>query len=314
LKFNSFLPKSDEYYITENKQGGYYLIEGILASSLYVLDSNLNEIKTAFEIPKDYYNIEDDFTQPVGMQWKNDTTLTVFTTDGYQYRFQIGYYEITIINGECKSSEKDYYYYFSIKDPNELAAECNAVDRFRDYTFFTARTNVIFYSSNPRDTNATRIIKLDKNNSVIWDNVYDFNAWHWITSIDATKDGGCLAVGNEICFTCPKDRRNLYILKTDSIGYVEGAEIIDNITQNQVSYSDIYLYPNPGSTAINLQLPAGSGNAELCMFNISGKKIMTKQVAVGLNTFSTQDFLPGIYFYTVTCNGKVLSKGKWIKE
>jgi hypothetical protein len=106
----------------------------------------------------------------------------------------------------------------------------------------------------------------------------------------------------------------LYILKTDSIGYVEGAEIIDNITQNQVSYSDIYLYPNPGSTAINLQLPAGSGNAELCMFNISGKKIMTKQVAVGLNTFSTQDFLPGIYFYTVTCNGKVLSKGKWIKE
>ena len=312
LKYNSFLPESDEYYITTNKQGGYYLIKGCFANELYTMDSNLNEFKRDFYIPDDWNNLEDDLIYAVGTQWKNDTILTVFTTDGYDHNFQMGYYELTIINGECK--EKNYYYRFPFKDPDELAAEYNAVDKFGDYTFFAARTNVFLYSDNVRDTNATRIIKLNKNNSVVWDKIYDFNAWHWAMTITATKDGGCLVAGTETCFTCPENIGNLYVLKIDSTGYAEGADITDNISQKPHYTADITIYPNPGNNTINMQLPDNINNAELSIFNISGKMIISKHLNNGLNTVSTDNLKSGIYFYRIITNGKVLSKGKWVKE
>jgi hypothetical protein len=51
--------------------------------------------------------------------------------------------------------------------------------------------------------------------------------------------------------------------------------------------------------------------ADVRIFNFSGQMVYEKKsMSDGVFTIHTQDFLPGIYYYTVGNNGDYLSNGK----
>jgi hypothetical protein len=74
------------------------------------------------------------------------------------------------------------------------------------------------------------------------------------------------------------------------------------------------LFPNPGNNEINLQLPGNNKTAIFSLYNISGKKVLSKQANAIQTTITTGQLPTGLYIYELRKNGVVLDRGKWVKR
>jgi PKD repeat protein len=101
--------------------------------------------------------------------------------------------------------------------------------------------------------------------------------------------------------------------------------IIDSATQTTCTWCDYHVIalfhstvyvsvnPNPTNgytfvTLLNLSQPA-----DMRIYNFAGQIVYEKKnISDGIFTVSTQEFLPGVYYYTVGNNGDYLSNGKLI--
>ena len=94
---------------------------------------------------------------------------------------------------------------------------------------------------------------------------------------------------------------------------VIGAMSVDN----EVSEYSMLTFPNPATNNIHIQydLNTTSGENEVVLYDITGKKIESKVVsnAKGILQFS-KDLNPGIYFYTLISNGQVIMTNKVILQ
>lgn len=88
------------------------------------------------------------------------------------------------------------------------------------------------------------------------------------------------------------------------------ANLIDNAISNLV------VSPNPANDVVTFNFNANASNAEIVLFDLSGKVVATKSVATGsVNAveISTSNLMAGSYLYQVKADGNVVT-GKLMKK
>ena len=94
---------------------------------------------------------------------------------------------------------------------------------------------------------------------------------------------------------------------------------VDNIRiENALGLADESLeieidpFPNPFSNTLTFKLN-NNNLYELRIFDITGREIIEKDFTNEL-TLETLDFNPGLYFYTITSESRIVKKGKILKK
>lgn len=73
------------------------------------------------------------------------------------------------------------------------------------------------------------------------------------------------------------------------------------------------VYPNPAKSAITIFLPqAGFANAKIEIYNGLGENVLTKENLSGESISINQTFNNGLYYFIISENDKILSKGKFL--
>ena len=82
--------------------------------------------------------------------------------------------------------------------------------------------------------------------------------------------------------------------------------------QQHEAVNMVSAYPNPATSVVNIQYHLSNGNAaNLVIRNIVGSEIYREEIyGEGKTTISTSDMAPGVYFYGVEENGKMMGTKK----
>jgi len=75
---------------------------------------------------------------------------------------------------------------------------------------------------------------------------------------------------------------------------------------------EVILFPNPGIDRLYVKTMLKS--ATLSIYDLMGKCILSKNIKQGLDQILIDYLNPGIYFYQICQENKVIDSGKWIKE
>jgi len=80
-----------------------------------------------------------------------------------------------------------------------------------------------------------------------------------------------------------------------------------------ISLSAIHVYPNPAIDRIFVELSPSSGPAQLELFDLNGRKMLSEKLIGVNNQVSIIDLPSGVYIYQLVCNGEC-SYGKIVKK
>ena len=80
--------------------------------------------------------------------------------------------------------------------------------------------------------------------------------------------------------------------------------------ENQLDFT---VFPNPVSEYLNIQLPTGTTNANISVFDMTGKLIRNNAISVGNTKVGVSDLSTGVYILKLNSEGKLGSR-QFIKE
>ena len=86
-----------------------------------------------------------------------------------------------------------------------------------------------------------------------------------------------------------------------------------SVKENITSINNVILYPNPSNDKITISLPAITGNSQLSIFNVSGEKVLERQLHESETQLDISALPRGVYFVRVQSERKV-EVVKMIKE
>lgn len=96
------------------------------------------------------------------------------------------------------------------------------------------------------------------------------------------------------------------------MGSYENQNVFVGFTEDTFSEHHISVYPNPGTSQLNIEFNQSGIDFEL--FNESGQMMIHKQINHGILSINTESLMPGTYFYRLVNNkNMILGSGKWIK-
>jgi hypothetical protein len=156
------------------------------------------------------------------------------------------------------------------------------------------------------------VLKLNSNGDSLWCKSYDYDPTpnnSVLNDLILSADGGFLGVGT---FDDPNSTGTAWLFKADANGVV-GFESEKTKTKS----GKYKVYPNPASIRADLLFDSSlKEDAVLKIYNVAGELVMQKQLKKGLMKISMnlQDFMPGLFFYTVSSQGKDIATGKLIVE
>lgn len=92
--------------------------------------------------------------------------------------------------------------------------------------------------------------------------------------------------------------------------------ITDIYSQEVGNTNSVSAFPNPFSIATTIMVNDIStmGNVVLTIYNIIGEEVINTVVTKTATTLESQILTPGIYFYRVTENGKLIGSGKLVSQ
>ena len=109
-------------------------------------------------------------------------------------------------------------------------------------------------------------------------------------------------------------------LAADGNGSVSGDQVVTASTGNfnvlgiaKEKQLDFALYPNPTSDNINIQLPSGVSEADMNVFDISGRLVRSAKVTSQNKLMNVTDLSSGIYILKIYSDGKIGAK-QFIKQ
>lgn len=109
-------------------------------------------------------------------------------------------------------------------------------------------------------------------------------------------------------------------LAADGTGSTGGDQTVTASTGNfnvlslaKENQLDFTVFPNPVSEYLNIQLPTGTTNANISVFDMSGKLIRDNAISVGKTKVDVSDLSTGVYVLKLNSEGKLGTK-QFIKE
>ena len=121
------------------------------------------------------------------------------------------------------------------------------------------------------------------------------------------KQNDLVILGTSNC--CNKDTSigpaKVFIIK-------DTAMILTNLTSPEKVNIDIY--PNPFNDKVFIDWINSTPNAELHILDILGRSVHQSRHLTSQSTIDTRHWTPGIYFYQLSKNGRILETGKLLKS
>ncbi|PCJ23677.1 MAG: hypothetical protein COA97_11175 [Flavobacteriales bacterium] len=146
-----------------------------------------------------------------------------------------------------------------------------------------------------------------------WDRVYNkygANNNNYFWDIHETYDKGFIICGDFLNISVPV--QPLWVLKLDSMG-CDTINCTVGIEDEISEENELLVYPNPSNTFISFELPFNLNqiNAELRLFNITGKEVFVKKINSHVTQIDVSSYPKGIYFYQLI-NEKNSYSGKLV--
>ena len=152
------------------------------------------------------------------------------------------------------------------------------------------------------------LIKMDKNQNVLWEKRYGGDTYYLLNSIYATSDGGCIMAGTRKNSDVTVDNTDIYLLKVDSGGFY--------CWEKEIKFPKemAKIFPNPFNNNINIELPKTLKFADVYMFDILGKQVLKSTISDTKTILNTAGLPNGIYIIKIVAEGENIFVGKAIKE
>ncbi|MBK9543282.1 MAG: T9SS type A sorting domain-containing protein [Bacteroidetes bacterium] len=118
---------------------------------------------------------------------------------------------------------------------------------------------------------------------------------------------GTLYSSGVLSYIIPGQTGNYVVVTYDSLGCTGFSASYYYATtnlQNEISESEIYIFPNPASDLISIKIPADNFSAEVIFLDIAGKEIIRKKLNSEDTMFSVADLSRGIYVAVIRLGEK----------
>jgi len=153
------------------------------------------------------------------------------------------------------------------------------------------------------------VTKLDSMLNIRWQKYIGGGLPYYSNNILATQDGGCYVTGTFYDSTLNVHQRDIFILRFDSLG-----NTISDVPENAYVFDNALVYPNPGTSELNVLMPENFKVVSFELYNSQG--VLCKAELFNSNhlNMNTNELKSGIYFYRLRQGNNVVSQGKWVKE
>jgi|GEM_PF-2018879 len=177
------------------------------------------------------------------------------------------------------------------------------------YSGGTGNYNGSFYSCNTPN----KVLILSNYDSLLncrWTRFYgNDTACYTLSTMDATSDGGCIMGSMYYSPSHPENLLDAVIIKVDSLGLFTG------MPENAVvPVHEALVFPNPGQDFLTVQSGPQINGACFKMFDASG--ILVKDIIISstLEKVNASKIPSGTYLWQIVYKGKIVEKGKWLKQ
>ena len=183
-------------------------------------------------------------------------------------------------------------------------ALCEAISFQGENIYMCGYMNTDWGGYDP-DTDNFYVAMLDGNLNIIGE-IYYHNEERMVVpySIHVLESGDCLVS------TAGKDRKTLEMQHAIFRVPKETFDGIDEV--HDAGFAVAVAYPNPGKYVLNIR--TALLNAQLEIYDLSGKLIHNQEITDNITTITTASWPSGTYIWKVIANGKEAESGKWIKE
>ena len=87
-----------------------------------------------------------------------------------------------------------------------------------------------------------------------------------------------------------------------------------SITTETFGLSDFAVYPNPTSSVLNIQSKLNNKISEVNVYDLLGKQLLNKKIAVSITEIDMTNYSPGLYLLEVVSENNQKSIHKIIKK
>ncbi len=184
----------------------------------------------------------------------------------------------------------------------------NGISKFGDNIYVGGNSNFDF--GNPfwsSQDSWFHLVKVNFDLSMVWEKWFGGDAYYLMYNILATRDGGCIMVGNRYDDQTQNQEQDVYIVKVNGDGLI--------VWEREISMNDRFstIYPNPGSQ-LNIRLAMQHPKAQLQLFDQAGRLILQQQLHQTESTVETSHLPSGVYLYQLSAPTGLNESGKWVKE
>ncbi len=213
----------------------------------------------------------------------------------------------------------------SFDDDNNDVRNC--INRNLDFTdknniFQVGVTNIdSMLFANAKGANAIMINIMDGELNLKSQHFYGYDGVSCYEAADmiATQDGGCAVASVRYIYENPVLiygsillSTDLHLLKVNQYGTLTP---INNEKEVEISSMKLaYCYPNPAKDFFYVRYGAHLKNVSIELFDISGKKVLYRNLNKSLSKIDIQNFNAGNYIYNILSANKIIEKGKIIVE
>ena len=127
----------------------------------------------------------------------------------------------------------------------------------------------------------------------------------FMSSITATRDGGCIIVYGAKNLN-QTDQRWSCVTKFPAEAFVGIEEAHENGLKLAIAY------PNPGGNTLNIR--TGLKNAHLEVYDVLGRLVNEQKITQSVTAIDAEGWAKGVYVWKVMVNGMEAETGKWVKE
>ena len=177
-----------------------------------------------------------------------------------------------------------------------------------DGSFVTCGEQIIGYprTGTPVEYKRNGVIqKISKNGSILWRRYVTHpeinygSKVHELYDIDPTPDGGFVAAGwagHTVDLV-----QSTWVIKVDSFGCLEPGCEVNSVPKIQASIATLKIYPNPASEILNIEITPTANQQEYSfeLYDILGKRVLTKTLQPNQNTINIQHLSSGVYTYKI---------------